>query len=451
MKKNLVILSILVIAGIAILSNQIEDLNRPASIKSAEAYTISWDQFLSFGDISVARMNTPVNTIMNWANGAVEDVNLARQTLTQGVFADSANPRVRDSELLGDFTYTGMLPPTSASLTATTTAGTSYVGGYRIVTSATSKTYTASKDTWVYIDQNGAFQYVEVANGAAQPTTPANSLLLAKVVTSGAAVTSVTDQRQLTPPNLRIYVDYRSGLNCVYNSANVISVGPGEIEFSIAASSGRRRNTSSLTATMATDLDTGAEGASTMYYVWAYPDTTNNNNFAVKLSASSSDATGITNERLIGYAYNDASSNFNSYGSSNIGGNQGGNSRNMVAVHSDASDVFTGVAIGRLTGTSLDVNCVGARPVLIEFTAGMKSSGVGQGQDFWINLDGTDVPGSLRQTFTESTTRNGTAAIIYSVPTGLGPGFHHIAISTAASNGAWTNTVMSRDLVFQEN
>lgn len=64
----------------------------------------------------------------------------------------------------------------------------------RIVASAiVSKTFTASKDTYVDLKSDGTITYVEVANGATTGMTlTADSIRIAKVVTSGAAITSIT-------------------------------------------------------------------------------------------------------------------------------------------------------------------------------------------------------------------------------------------------------------------
>lgn len=67
-----------------------------------------------------------------------------------------------------------------------------YYGGLRQVkTGVPNKTYTASKDTYVDITSAGVVSYNEVANGAAAPALAALSIRLAKVVTSGAAITSI--------------------------------------------------------------------------------------------------------------------------------------------------------------------------------------------------------------------------------------------------------------------
>jgi hypothetical protein len=152
--------------------------------------------------VSYTYFNDSFNTIKNTINGGIESINIKDATITIDDMASSANPGQREGDHFNAYTKTGMLPATDAALTSDISAGTSYVKSdagilYRVVTAATSHTYTASKDTWVYIDINGAFQYVEQVLGTAQPVTPSNYLLLAKVVTSGVAITSVVDWRTL--------------------------------------------------------------------------------------------------------------------------------------------------------------------------------------------------------------------------------------------------------------
>ena len=80
-----------------------------------------------------------------------------------------------------------------------------------IVLQDTAKTFTASKDTYVYVNAAGALAYDELANGATKPTTAAiealggvGSQLIAKVVTSGSRIAAggVTDLRQMAPVTL---------------------------------------------------------------------------------------------------------------------------------------------------------------------------------------------------------------------------------------------------------
>lgn len=94
-------------------------------------------------------------------------------------------------DVFSDFVVSGLLSPTSADLISILAAGQAYVIGNRVVVAATSKTYTASKDTYVDLSNTGVLTYVEVALDAAAPALTANSLRLQKVVTSATAVTSV--------------------------------------------------------------------------------------------------------------------------------------------------------------------------------------------------------------------------------------------------------------------
>lgn len=333
---------------------------------SAYAGIISRDNIVSAGGVTIAKLNLDENTIFQEFNGSIDEYNIASNAISD----DNLKPALKFSnwyaESLGDWTYTGMLPATSVDLTSDVSAGTSYVKGARVTISATSKTYTASKDTWVYIDSNGTLQYVAVANDAAQPTTPANSLLLAKVVTDGDNITAVTDKRQLTPPNLRVYTDYRQGCIVSYTAAAAIAVNLGEIELGVGSGVGKRRNTSAISLTWA-DLDTGSEAASALYFVWAYPDPDNTTSFLGKLSLSSSDATGITNERLVGWFRNDESSNISA---SSVGCYKGDGSGvpNIIRVEGTTDVATTSTTVVQMPDMVAKFYSSG-NPVTIDFTA----------------------------------------------------------------------------------
>lgn len=103
------------------------------------------------------------------------------------------------TEVLQDFVVTGGVWSQLSALNGQMTAVTAYITGYRnSIVAVASRAFTASKDTYVDILRTtvGAtttftLVYTEVANGAAAPALAANSLRLAKVVTSGVAITSV--------------------------------------------------------------------------------------------------------------------------------------------------------------------------------------------------------------------------------------------------------------------
>ena len=71
------------------------------------------------------------------------------------------------------------------------TAGTVYINGQKVSVSAvTSRLFTASKDTYVDVDSNGALTYSEVANNASSPALAANSIRLAIIVTAAGSIAS---------------------------------------------------------------------------------------------------------------------------------------------------------------------------------------------------------------------------------------------------------------------
>lgn len=101
------------------------------------------------------------------------------------------------SESSADFVVSGGIWSLISGRNATMTALVAYIKGYRnTITAVATRTFTASKDTYVDVLRNtttGAFSlvYTEVTNGAASPALAANSLRLAKIVTNASTITSV--------------------------------------------------------------------------------------------------------------------------------------------------------------------------------------------------------------------------------------------------------------------
>lgn len=105
--------------------------------------------------------------------------------------------------------------PQSSTLTTVIEAGLARVKSTTLgqkyeekVVAETSKAFTASKDTYVFLKTDGTYHYYEVANGAAKPTQAevdaaagANALYIAKVVTDGSRIADggVTDMRKEAP------------------------------------------------------------------------------------------------------------------------------------------------------------------------------------------------------------------------------------------------------------
>ena len=111
---------------------------------------------------------------------------------------ENTSKLLQTEDIFSDYVVTGLLPATSANLISDISAGHAYVTGVRVNKSATSKTYTASVDTYVDVNSVGTYTFPEVALGAAAPAITADSIRLAKVVTGATAITGVTDLRKLT-------------------------------------------------------------------------------------------------------------------------------------------------------------------------------------------------------------------------------------------------------------
>uniref|UniRef100_A0A6H1ZN01 C1q domain-containing protein n=1 Tax=viral metagenome TaxID=1070528 RepID=A0A6H1ZN01_9ZZZZ len=117
--------------------------------------------------------------------------------LTQTNASENKSKLLQTEDIFSDFVVTGLLPATSVNLISNISAGHAYVTGTRVNKAATSKTYTASKDTYVDVNSAGTYTLVEVALGAAAPAVTADSIRLAKVVTDADNITGVTDLREL--------------------------------------------------------------------------------------------------------------------------------------------------------------------------------------------------------------------------------------------------------------
>lgn len=411
---------------------------------NANADIISFDQFDN--STTITELNTAVNTIFTDYNGNISTLNIKSGTLSDDDFAVASRPSIREDELIGDMTYTGMLPATSANLTSNISAGTSYVNGYRVATDTTSKTYTASKDTYVYIDQNGAFQYVEVANGGATPTTPTNSLLLAKVVTDTDNITSVTDLRQLIPLNLRIYQDLKSGLVISRDTATAtkIDIGRGEIE--LGTTSKVRRNTSptyvDFTTTGIGGLDTGSFTGDNYYYIFAIADTDNSVNFEGIASLSTSDAAGVTGERLVGWCYAPTAS-FISTDSVGAYRGLGGDAPNVFRKFSSNLNIL--IAQDTTASVHLARFYTSGRPLVINYWVTTQAASSTTKLEASVSIDSAVIPDTEVTANTDNSYPD-TASGTYCVT--LPAGVHLIDLRMTTANQA--QTIRAFGLVIEE-
>lgn len=301
------------------------------------AGTISIQPFISGNDVTIPRLETQRSTLQNVINGNIEGggQNIKAGSIASSDLNTSINPVVRFDEAFNDWTYSGMLPVTSGTLSTTISAGVSYVNGVRIQTNSTSHSYTASKDTYTYINAGGFFDYVEVANGASAPATPANDLLLAKVVTSGTAVTTVTDLRTtsitITANNSNFPLDYRNQALVSVDSTTTVHVEPGQIAIGSTAYTNTVDTSSKNVATATNWIEGSAPNIKNLkFYVYAY----NNSGSAFDFKYSSADP-----------VYSDNS--LNTGGTLRYYVNSGTTYRALAWISGDTSATIVGNAVGQ--------------------------------------------------------------------------------------------------------
>lgn len=235
--------------------------------------------YISGADVTISALNNNQNSIVNTLNGNVEGgINIKPGSINSGDLAQAVSPVVRWGEAFNSFTYSGMLPATSGSLTSDISSGVSYVNGYRINNSATAHTYSASKDTFVYINQGGYYQYCEEPNGTSScGVPPTQALLLAEVVTSGSAITSVNDLRQLsiqiTTTTTNFPANYRDAAFMSRDSSVTMHGEPGGMAIGTTIYT-RTTDTSTKNVTLGTNWIEGgyAPGSPTTIFMYAYND-----------------------------------------------------------------------------------------------------------------------------------------------------------------------------------
>ena len=336
MRLKLLILSLLIFSPVL-----------SADITSPDNTFVANDQYSS--DFHT-RLNRNIVQLTDGVNN-VRTQQVVNDTLLEADMADEINPRVRTYEGAScEFVYTGLLPVTDSDLTSDISAGTAYPRGYRISkSSATAKTYTASRWTYVDIDINGDFQYSVVTIGAATPSVATNAIRLARVSTDGTTISAVSDLRTTSCTN-GPFTNIGSGTAGEPSLDDVLKNGAPVRRYSLAGRTpqgfaqgafvswdshtafkvtagslyinGEYRSTSSdiTVPTTADDpvngtsgLDTGSvTGGPVRYYVYGVADQDAVEPFSVSYSTSSSAPSGVTNYQLIGSITTDATNLFTS-------------------------------------------------------------------------------------------------------------------------------------------
>jgi len=96
-------------------------------------------------------------------------------------------------ERLKDYVYSGYEASAGTGLELAIAAGVAYIHGWRVEhTEANTLTMADNATNYVFLDKDGVFTVNQTGSA------PSNSILLCEVVTSGGAISTITDKRPLT-------------------------------------------------------------------------------------------------------------------------------------------------------------------------------------------------------------------------------------------------------------
>jgi hypothetical protein len=138
-------------------------------------------------EVAIVKMCT------EWADALVNILSIAHQDDGK-LKTTSLDHFLKPSEFMTMNRASGGIVATVAGLTGSISDIVYYINGLRYSkTGIPNKVFTATKDTWISIDTAGVVTYQEnIVNGAV-PALPANSAWIAKVVSSGAALTQIVN------------------------------------------------------------------------------------------------------------------------------------------------------------------------------------------------------------------------------------------------------------------
>ncbi len=98
-----------------------------------------------------------------------------------------------------DSVENGLIVTQDTLLTGDISAGVTYINQSLVnVSAVTGHVFTASKDTYVDVGDDGVITYTETVLAAGDPGVAADAIRLSKVVTDATTITTITDQRTIT-------------------------------------------------------------------------------------------------------------------------------------------------------------------------------------------------------------------------------------------------------------
>ena len=146
---------------------------------------------VSGNDITGVTRGVGGTSATDHAKNSLVEMNVVAEDLSDALAVPS-DIITRFNETISDHVASGLVVTDDTGLTADISAGVAYINGIRLnISAVNNRTFTASKDTYVDLGDNGVLDYNEVSNNAAPPALSANHLRLARVVTNATDTTSV--------------------------------------------------------------------------------------------------------------------------------------------------------------------------------------------------------------------------------------------------------------------
>lgn len=119
-----------------------------------------------------------------------------------------------------------------STLLASMSAGLVMINGKVVsVDAIANRAFTASKDTYHYIDENGASTFTEVSNNAASPTAPANAILCGIIVTGATNIAAAGSINQGSLQTVLPVVSSQYLRGCDTNGVPIYNTNPVELTF----------------------------------------------------------------------------------------------------------------------------------------------------------------------------------------------------------------------------
>lgn len=146
---------------------------------------------VSGNDITGVTRGVGGTTATTHQKNALVEMNVTAEDLTDALNVPN-DIETRFNEVISDHVASGLVVTDDTGLTADISAGVAYINGIRLnVAADLNHAFTASKDTYVDLGDNGVLDFNEVSNGATAPTLEANHLRLARVITNATDTTSI--------------------------------------------------------------------------------------------------------------------------------------------------------------------------------------------------------------------------------------------------------------------